>query len=100
MQVADWRRDPIVIVLFGLIVIFALVAWAVLLLGRDGQSIDSTTTVGPVLPVVTNQGQPNSLQASPLPLQSGTTAGQSDGNATRQLQPQTQLSPEQLNSLQ
>ncbi len=100
MQVADWRKDPIVIVLFGLIVIFALVAWAILLLGRGDQPIDSTTTAGPVLPVVTNQGQPDNLQASPLPLQSGAITGQSDSSATGQLQPQTQLSPEQLNALQ
>lgn len=101
MDAKELTTDPLVLTLVGLVLMLGLTAMAVLLILKSPQTDSTTSQSGQKLQVTSNPGSADSLQAVPVPLQSGKNAvGQSDSNSTIQLQPQGQLSPEQLNNLQ
>lgn len=101
MNAKEITKDPLILTLIGLMVVFSLTATAVLLIAQ-GPSVDSTTAQNASqLQVTSNPGSTDNLQAAPLQLQSdGNTASQSDKGSAAQLQPQGSLTPEQLNNLQ
>lgn len=101
MDTKEFTRDPLILTLTGLALVFGLTAVAVLLILKSPQVESTTSQPGQELPVTSNPGSTKNLQAVPLQLQSGTgTGNQSDNGSTTQLQPQTNLTPEQLNNLQ
>ena len=101
MDAKEFTRDPLILTLAGLVLVLGLTTVAVLLILKRPQVESATSQPGQELQVTSNPGSTNNLQAAPLQLQSGTgTGNQSDNGSTAQLQPQTNLTPEQLNNLQ
>lgn len=101
MDTKEFTRDPLILTLAGLVLVFGLTTVAVLLILKSPQIKSTTSQPGQELPVTSNPGSPNNLQAVPMPLQSGENViGQSEKSSAAQLQPQSQLSPQQLNNLQ
>ncbi len=101
MGIEELRKYPVVLSLIGVMLIIGILICAVWLITKSQSSPISTTGSQDALPVVSNDGSPDNLQAVPVPIQSGGTLdSQMMSNGASWLQPQQGLTPQQLQNLQ